>query len=384
MGMLDTVKLQSPYLREATVEAISGQLERRICIDMKHEKLIYEFTSGSLSGSYDHRISVQVQRTKMVARKREGGRRPLLEQVNTPPYLLLEGSVHKALLGHNVYGGPRDLVPAVRWFVAHVAQLLGVTLPSGGDWRLCRADWAHVYDLGSYEAVSEFVSYLHHARYPRRNVNRYGDDSFQVPGSTTSLNLYAKGPEFQKHDRSRIARHDPAAASQLQLLASTLLRCEVQVHARGLDELNGVKPGGCRVSEVDVAWLEEKHRLELTKLLREGTSVMQTVRTAAAVKARLYEVYSGAQARSLYGAWLELAAMGEGPARQSLPRRTFYHYRKLLQSAGVSWHDTNVKLSPAVVRLVPEDFVPLPHDPRCISSEAPEVTAALAPYRKAS
>ena len=122
--MLDTVKLQSPELDEATAQAVTAQLELRSCVDLKSGELLYEFTSGGLSGSYDHRISVQVKRERWQQPRTPQGDRafgrkasPIL--VPCEPYLLLEGSVHKALLGHNVHGGNTPgFLEAVRPFLA--------------------------------------------------------------------------------------------------------------------------------------------------------------------------------------------------------------------------------------------------------------------------
>lgn len=370
--MLDTVKLRSPALTEREARAVEQLLQRRTCVDLRTGELLWEFTSGPLLGTWDHRMSLRVERQEWV--KLPHRAQPVLEPCQ--PFLVLEGSIHKALLGHNVYGGPRDVYGPVRWFVDQLGHGLGVELPDGADWVCRRIDWAHVYDLGSVEAVQEFVSYLHNARFPRRKVGRYDDESIMVSGTTTSVKLYHKGPEFQKHDRGRVARFGDAEA--LQARANMLLRTEVEIHARTLDDEYPDSPAAGLVS---VQWIDDLHNRDMGRLMREGACYMGTVRTAAAVKRRLYEVYSPARASALWGTWLELSALGERSARQRLKRTTFYRHRQELQRAGCSWHDSDVKLDPRL-RLVPEDFTPLPHDPRCADVEAPEVVAALAPYRR--
>lgn len=374
--MLDTVKLRSPCLTEGQARAVESCLQRRTCLDLSTGEVLYEFTSGPLAGTWDHRVSVQVERSEW--RVFPGQRQP--EHVKTAPYLMVEGSVHKAMLGHNVFGGTRDLAAAIRWFVDDLGEKMGVQLPPAALWRLRRVDWAHLFDLGSVEAVQEFIGYMHNTKYARRKVSRFEDEALMVAGTTTSVKLYHKGPEFQKHDRKRVRGH--TEVDKLQAIANNLLRCEVEIHARTLDE-EYPEPGAATVNTVTVEWIENLYDRDLGRLLREGASDMRIVRTATAVRRRLYETYTDAQASALWGTWLELSAMGEGSARARLPRRTFYDHRKKLRAAGCSWHNGDVKLDTRV-RLVPEDFTPSRFDPRCCDQEAPRVAELLAPYRVAS
>ncbi|MDQ2830919.1 MAG: phage/plasmid replication protein, II/X family [Chloroflexota bacterium] len=390
--MLDTVKIQSPHVSERVARAVESLLQQRVCFDVPSDDgerpVRYEFTSGPLQGSWDTRIRVNVERQKWVIPANDAGElarfqgaslitRPV--QVKCAPYLQVEGSIHKALLGHNVYGGPSDLLAPVRWLVDFIADHAGVALADGGQWKARRIDWAHVYDLGSFEAVQEFVSYFDHAEFPRRQVGRYGHESLMVAGDTTTVKLYHKGPEFQAHDRARVARFDDATG--LHLRANMLLRCEVEVRAPVLDD-TGHFPSPA-VADLNVGEIERIHSRDMGRLLRQGAAEMRTVRTAKAVKQRLQSQYTPAMARALYGTWLELSAMGEDTVKAGLSRPTFYRHRKQLVDAGCSWHDSNVKLDDRV-RLVPAGFVPLPHDERLADREADRVTELLAPYRRSA
>lgn len=387
--MLDTVKIRSPKLPELVALKVERLCERRVCMRVADEAIMWEFTKGQLVGSYDHRLAVHVRREEWVqpqrdhaaALGRDGADRsvaPIL--VPCEPYLEVEGSIHKALLGHNVHGGPEDVWAGVRWLVDHLGLAAEVDLPDGSLWQVRRLDWAEVYDLGSAEAVAEFVGYLRNAEFStRRTVGRHGRESIHIPGSTTTVKLYHKGPEFAEHDRKRLRRVWPEdRLDSLQAVANNLLRCEVEIHARALDEL---LPGHSPAQVVDL--IRQVYDRDIGRVMREGTCSMRIVRTAAAVKRRLYESYSPALARSLYGTWLELSAIGEDAARAKVSRMTFYRHRKALQDAGCSWHGGDVKLDTAV-RLVPEDFTPQRHDPRRLVGEHLMVAEALAPYRAAS
>lgn len=390
--MLDTVKVQSPPVSERVAKAVEGLLQRRTAVDLPTGELLYEFTSGPLSGSWDSRIRVNVEREKWVIPANDAGElarfqgaslitRPV--KVKCAPYLQVEGSIHKALLGHNVEGGPCDVLAPVRWLVDMIGERADVELADGAQWRARRIDWAHVYDLGSFDAVQEFVSYFDHAEFPRRQVGRYGHESLMVAGDTTTVKLYHKGPEFQAHDRARVARFAVrgADATALHLRANMLLRCEVEIRAPLLDD-TGHFPSPA-VADLNVGEIERIHSRDMGRLLRQGAAEMRTVRTAKAVKQRLFDQYTAAQARALYGTWLELSAMGEDTVKAGLSRPTFYRHRKQLIEAGCSWHDSNVKLDDRV-RLVPAGFVPLPHDERLADGEAAAVTALLDPYRRSA
>jgi len=413
--VLDTVKIRSPFLDEAVARVVEGRLQRRTCTDLSTGEVLWEFTSGPLTGSWDHRVSVQVERHvwkqvdtgRLVAvgevpigaggrRKRTtfeqagGGAVPV--RVPSKPYLVVEGSIHKAMLGHNVWGGPEDLQAPVMWFVDRLAEQLGVTLPPASSWLFRRVDWAECFNLGSFEAVQEYVSYLHNAKFPRRRTTKTEEESINIAGTTTTVKLYHKGPEFEVHDRKRLLQVGRRAdrldevtelVNKLQARANMLLRCEVEIHARTFDEEYSIAPGPAVGSPEILQWIQSLHDRDLARVLREGTSAMQTVRTSAAVRRRLFDLHSERQAAALYATWMELSAMGEASVRSHLNKVTFWRHRKLLVEAGCSWHDGDVKID-SRVRLVPEDFSPVRSDPRRVVGEAFDVALDLAPYRQAS
>jgi II/X family phage/plasmid replication protein len=415
--VLDTVKIRSPFIDEATARAAEhhGKLQRRTCTDLSTGEILWEFTRGPLTGTWDHRISVEVMRHEWVV----PGHRSTVEQrladpyrdravrehkqrrerpikVPCAPYLLVEASVHKALLGHNLYGGPVDLQAPVTWFVDELGRQLGVELPPASAWTFRRIDWAEVFDLGSFGAAEEYVRYWYNASFPRRQVHRYGGPAgsartVMFPGTTTTVKLYHKGPEFEEHDRKRLLQVGKRAdrldqvtelVNRLQDRANMLVRCEVETHARTLDDKYAIAPGPVVEQSEIVQWVQSLHDHEMARVLREGTSAVLTVRMSAAVRRRLDDVYGGSLARTLYGTWLEFSAMGEASVRSHLPVRTFYRHRKLLAEAGCSWQGSDVKLDEERPRLVPEDFSPIRTDPRRLVGEAPEVALMLAPYRE--
>jgi II/X family phage/plasmid replication protein len=377
--MLDTVKLRSPVIPEDLAAAVEASLVLRTAVDLATGQLLYELCSGGLEGSYDHRVSVMVQRERWISERLPISRRVYTRKEASPPYLELEGSVHKAMLGHNVAGGPCDLRAACRWFVADVADRLGVRLPPADLWEARRLDWAEVYDLGSFEACEEFVRALQAAAFPRRKVARWGAESVGSAGTTTGVVAYHKGPEFAAHDarRYRRAGHD-VLALELQQRANRLLRVEVRAKARKLDEDHGQAPA---VAELTEEYLRRIHDWETARLLREGKADMETVRRAEEVRERLAAEYGERLAATLYATWVWFSTLGEQQARKRMKRATFYLHRKQLQAAGVSWHGTDVAIVQRFT-LIPAGFSPVRTDPRRLTGEDPRVVQLLAPYRE--
>lgn len=383
--MLDTVRLRSPSLGEPEAVRIGRELTRRLAIKVATGEVLYEFTAGELEGSYDHRVSVQVKREEWQAvsgvfgEATVGrGKPPTTRLVPCDPYVVIEGSIHKALLGHNVYGGPSAFDPAVRWFLDRVGSLLGVELLPAVEWEVQRVDWAEAFEL-PYEAIEEYISSLNAATYPRRRVHRYGRQAIFSPGHTTAVKAYHKGPEFACHDRRRLGRlWAEERVIHLQQQANAVLRIETSIKSRKLAADLGDKP---RVVQVTDAYLQSVHDLEVARLLKEGRSEMETVRTRVEVSRRLYETYSRPMAGALFATWVQLAGVGEEETRRGMSRRSFYRHRKLLLEAGCSWSGADVYFGKTAI---PAGFAPVRADPRRLSGEAPEVRRQLVSYRAAA
>lgn len=372
--MLDTIRLRSPWITAKEAALIAQSCKRRECVDIATGEVEYSLTTGSLSGSYDDRVSVRIETEEWC----EDGNGSKVCKVPCDPYLLIEGSVHKALLGHNVYGGPNDPVAACRWFISDLSRRLEIELPNPDEWIARRIDWSEVYDMGSFEAVQEYLHALNTATFPRRSVIRYADECVFAPGKVTTIKAYHKGPEFWKHDRMRLKnRLDCDTLNELQEQANRLLRVEVSVKARKLDEEYG---GKGRVVDLTRDFLEEVHDREASRLIREGQAEMKTVRTNSEVVDRLHAVYEARLARTLYATWVMFAGLGESEVKKRMSRPTFYRQRKQLEEAGVSWFGSDVVI--AKHSAIPEGFRPFRTDPRRLVVEAPVVIEKLLAYRE--
>jgi hypothetical protein len=381
--VIDTVKLESPELSEEVAQAVEAVLVTRRAVDGRTGEVLYHFVSGPLVGSYDHRITCTVKRERWVSHKlpkrKENGRwcEPVVTAPEScPPYLLIEGSAHKAMLGHNLEGGSSDPRAVCSWFIDHVSSALGASLPPALTWKVRRIDVAEVYAF-TYEGCESVIRGLKMAQFPRRKKIDYGSQSIMFPGVTTAVKVYHKGPEFSAHDRSRLrAVLNSTAVAVLQWRANELLRVEVEIKARKLDTDFHGPPD---VGQLTEGYITDVYDRELAKMVKDAGTAPEIVRTSEAVLDRLEAHYTSGQAAPLFGTWLRFSTLGQEMTKRKMTERTYYDHCKKLKEAGVSWHGTDVALiDPGPY---PVGFSFRRSDPRRVSGEDARVTALLAPYR---
>jgi II/X family phage/plasmid replication protein len=379
--LIDTVKAKSPELPPLVLEAIAEQLQTRLCVDNASGEVLMEFTSGGLLGSFDHRTSIMVCREETRAvplSKTKTGGRPDYHKVPCS-HIIIEGSVHKAIQGINVCGGPADPRAAIRWYISTIAASLGVPLPDADAWEVMRVDVAECFDLGSFEACSEYISMLRLAKFPRRKMNNYGNQTVCFNGTTTGWKIYHKGPEFFIHDRKRmLPLFNHGELNFIQNYANGILRVETAIK---LKKLQNDHHGLCLVKDITAEYVNAVYDQETLRVIRESEQDMITVRKNRDVRIRLFETHGERLGCLLYGTWLSLSAIGEEEVRKTMNRATFYRQRKQLQDAGVSWFGSDVAVT---VSSIPDGFSLRRSDPRRIFGEADIVRHALMPFASAA
>ena len=378
---IDTVKLRSPPLDLGIADFLEKQSVLKQGIELSSGLILYEFTNGTLKGSFDSRVSFRILRDEYI---NHNGRPEL---VPCPPYVIVEASLHKFFYGQNVYGSPKGFRFAVWQFLDALGLLLGDDvdlLPSPDLWTVHRVDWAEVYNL-TPAAIADFFRGISHCKFPKRSAKsaKYGVNAVYFPGTTTTIKLYHKGSEFKIHDSYRVraaltkyrfsqfpesslADNNHAwiktKLKALQRLADSRLRVEVEIHAEKLHFDFGERHPF--VHEVTDEYLQALHDKEIFKLLKEGKNDMETVRTHDAVKARLNATYSRRSANSLFAFWLQLAARGEDATRNEYSESQFYSNRSKLIDSGCSWNSSNVVILAEQETALPRDFQPLRADIR--------------------
>lgn len=373
--MLDTLKLESPPISEELAAKIEWWLRRRLGIENQTGEVVYERQSGSVKGSWESSVSVNVCRERFEMWKPPPGStaRPQPFKVECEPYVVFEGSVHKAMIGHNVCGGPVDLAASVSWFVGDFGARVGHELPHWSEWFVLQIDWTEVFEFSEYAGVSQYIHALAIARYARRKPRRYGDETVMFPGTTTAMKFYHKGPEFEQNGHKKLATATNAAyAEQVQRKANNLLRVEVSIKSKKLKSQYGGNP---HPQDVSPQWVTSLFMVEVARVLKEGASDMEWIRNANEVEARLYEVYGAKLAGTLLGTWHRLAAHGDTAVRARLTKATYYRHRQQLADVGVSWISTDVYVREN--SLIPRGFYPSLTDPRRVTGQDPLVSECL-------
>jgi len=358
--MIDTVVLVTEHLTPEQYQIIMPQLQLRTGTSLVTGEVSYERYVESLAvPRTGAQIRVTVDTAKWI--KMPGEKSPHKILMNS---LRIEGSVHKAMHGHNVYGGepsPQDCLP---WLLATVGEMLSCKLPNLEWWKVCRIDFAASFDLGNLENVRGWIRAKSLVVYPRRQVDFFGDLGLQAVGTTTTLRAYAKGTQFHKEGgyQALLKATSPDRAFEVSRIADRTLRCEVEVKAPKLDKLIN------NASDLTEGTLRSIYEEEWRKLLRPIDSESRMAHTALEVANRLAASFPDNWI-GLYMVWCTLAVRGEGWYRQHVDRSTWSKQRRKLEAASVSWESTNVLTidSPTDV----QDFFPSLDEARRISEILP-------------
>lgn len=366
--LYDTIVIKSPEINMDTVQKIMYFCKIYEGIDIYTGEVIYHFTSGELEGSFDYRIRIKVDNTEWI---KVDTLTP--QRVETYWHLVVECSIHKLLMNHNCYGGPCEIKKSIAYLVRFLEQVMQVSLPNYEDWEIKRVDVAKIYYFHDKSICKRIMSNLRNCYYTRRKPHIY-DTTVFFPGSTTSVKIYWKGPEYEKHDYKRLKKYilrevdkswnkqdcdliQHKLAIQLQYFdnvkekAYRIIRYECEIKARKLKE-------AFEHERVLVKYLSDEvlHNIadhELLKIMKEDDR-MDIVRRSDLVLERLHSVYGENLANALYSTWTKLVQFGEERTKETLSRRTFYRHKKLLVEAGVSWMCTLVNLKQ--LSIVPDDF----------------------------
>ena len=386
--MYDTVVIKSPEIDQETVQKILTFCRIYEGVDIFTGELLYRFTSGELEGSYDYRIRLKVDNTEWI--KEDS---PVPKRVETYWHVVVECSLHKLLMNHNCYGGPDDIKRSIAYLVRFLEQVMYVNLPNYEDWELKRIDVAKIYHFSDKNICKKIVNNMRNSYYTRRKPRIY-DTSVMFSGSTTTVKIYWKGPEFKKHDYKRIKKYilrevdlswnkDNCDLLQHKLAmlqkqfdqvlekAYRIIRYECEIKPRKLKE--AFENDTVLVKDLDDEKLHNIAEKELYKLMKEDDN-MDIVRRSDLVLERLHQLYTNSQANALYATWTKLVQFGESQAKETISRATFYRHKKLLIEAGVSWLCSVANLKQFSV--VPEDFS-FTSDRYVMAEVDPEVQAKL-------
>lgn len=234
--------------------------------------------------------------------------------------LVVDGNPVKFFQGHNVFGSS-DLHGLTRAMLDHVLTVLPLdvsestrSLIERNVIELSRVDVTEMYSTGSLllarhsvRAIAEFATMKHRGR----ALMSQGTAYFGKHSRRSALKVYAKGDELRDHKLPK-GLH---LADEIQAFAQDKIRFEVvlrgmELKDRGLDLLcNWMPDTGDTLHREFIGRLNLPENIELPPAVLEG------------LPARLQLAYS---------AWLR----GDD-LRVTLPRKTFYRYRKAMLAHGI-------------------------------------------------
>jgi hypothetical protein len=366
--MIDTVVIQRP-LSMNEYEHVKLALNEKRSVDVSTGVIDYTMFAGKVStGRTLSNVVIRTQAWQILPGRRVPAMRPL-----DNPLMIVEVSYHKAMMGHNVFGGPRDVYASTCWYLAELYERLDICLGNPEEWTYTRLDIAETYDLGSEENVIAWVNARKLAHYPRRSVAFYGDSGLIASGSTTTLRAYAKGAEHAKmggHKELSRNQHDTAGA--VMAAARRYLRCELQINKEKLAKLSQPSATCATIRRGE---LNDLYDSEWAKMIHEATYTSRVIRASSDVWEVLALRYPK-RAIGLFGAWMILATHNEQWYREQIGTRTWYEQKAIFKELAISWAATDV----ANMECPIAEFVPQFSDHRRVRDTSRAVVLAESAY----
>lgn len=374
--MIDTVCFLTPKIPKLYIDKIRSKLKFYICFDNEKMETVYEFSTGSILGSYDSSINIKI---------------------NIDNSLKLTCSIHKIILGYNIAYGSDNLLLLANCLKKILYKTLEVKLPDVLEWELIRVDYTLTFDLGSQENVESYINSLRMtASYARRETDGKDNQGVWLNGATTVIKFYNKQREYIKHDYKKIKNvAGVEKANELIDLSQGLLRVEVSIYSRKIKQLfqrtkyrktiykeykNASLKFGQRhpfvqafeplfkknkvlLSDFKIDVIKKLWESEVLKVIKDKENVI-LVNKDNLVMEKLKENFSTRKVSSLYTFWTLLSTRGENYVKTLYNKATFYRLRKDLINTGISWKDTNIYINTEhkVISFVPSLDSPFLYD----------------------
>jgi hypothetical protein len=231
--MIDTVGFKALTNYE-TFEKVKEKTCMTQRIDKETGDIEFEYDNGQTNHSDNYRIVYKISdeywtydRQEDSYGKKQGKNKNQPIKIAGKPHVKLEFSIPKILLGHNLYSISIALIyDAMHLVKTAFEEKYECILPSMHEWYCYRIDTCANYILNNEQEARNYISYLSKLDYPRREPIRYGDSGVYFSSQQNTLKVYAKGPEFKKHDKNRFLNSDKAYL--LYAKAKNILRIEAE------------------------------------------------------------------------------------------------------------------------------------------------------------
>ena len=322
--MIDTIKIFT-QINERVYKIIHYNSNVMKKFNESTGELFYKITTDDLKGTYDSNIHVGVGC---------GSKYGFVDAY----YLEIECSIHKILKGHNAFDGYYSIPFSAIKMINIIEENYNIKLPKLKHWFLNRIDITKNFDLETQENVDQYINSLKLLNYPRRNPGRY-NTSLNFPGSSTTLKIYNKLAEFERHDRNKLSKFVDFDVLSFENKIKGFVRFECEIKKRKLKKIYNKKY--IRVINVKYEELENVWRDEFMKVLKmddiKDKKILKRVKTKEDVKQRLAEFYDERKRLRLYNFFILVLNDGYEMVRKMVSKPTFYRNIKDLKQVGIDF-----------------------------------------------
>lgn len=354
--MIDTVCFLTPKIPKLFIEKIMQRLKVYRCVDCESGEVLYEFSTGIVSGSYDSSINLKINKDNTIR---------------------IICSIHKILLGYNIAYGSDNLILLANCLKKILQKQFDVKFPDIMLWELLQIDYTLTFNLGSQENVESYINSLTNVGYARRECKHFGNESLWIRGATTAVKFYNKQKEFLEHDYKKIKNVVGLdEADRLLTLSKGLVRIEISVRSRKIKQVfpntvyrkqmrkiyeralnnyglkndyvqaiqNTLDKNKVTLKDFNIEKIIKIWETEVLKVLKDRKD-MVLVNKDYLVLEKLKESFSTRKVSAAYTFWTLLSTRGEEYVKSLYKKQTFYRLRKDLISCGISWKDTNIYIN---------------------------------------
>ena len=120
-------------------------------------EVLYTFTNAKLEGSYDYKIRIALNDYEF--EKVDGVMVP--QKLLTNNHLVVECSLHKLFLSHNVAWGPIDIKKSIKHLVNFIEESMQINLPYYDKWEVKKVDVSKIFVMPTKEiALKLMMSFI--------------------------------------------------------------------------------------------------------------------------------------------------------------------------------------------------------------------------------
>lgn len=208
--------------------------------------------------------------------------------------------------------------------------------------------------MGNNENVRNYINNLSLCNYSRRNIKHYEDESLYCTGTTTTLKIYNKLLEFQKHDIKKLKNTN----FNIFKYSSTIqgfIRFECEIKKKKLTDMFEKKY--IRIRNVSYTDLKNVWSEEFMKLLKLFENDMNIINDKQEIEKRLYSLHNERKASILYNFYLSIMVDGLREVKRRTKKSTYYRNISDLKKAKIDFSQTyKIDLEKQIVQFNPFDY----------------------------